>query len=359
MQPQREHNRAKNQTHNQRHRKISLQALRRSLPPGQQRSKPSQRQQQQPDRNIHFVEKRRPNADPRSRHPLRKHRKQRARQNCHARNQQNQVVKQKARLARNDRIELILTLQIIAILDIRREANNQNHRQKPDKPISNARLRKRMHRTHNSTSRQRRPQNAQHERQENEPDVPNLHHAALFLHYHRVQKRRARQPRQQRRILDRGAAQIPPPAEHRVRPMRAEQNSRRLEAPRDHRPLARQVNPLLTRIPRQERAQRKRKRNRESRIPRIQIRRMNHHLGILQQRRQSIPIRPRVNRQRTIRARRSQHLKWARHKIVQRQKENLHAGQHHADVRHQLAILVPIGKQRRENVNRQQKAPEQ
>ncbi len=118
------------------------------------------------------------------------------------------------------------------------------------------------------------------------------------------------------------------------------------------------MNPFLARVASQQRAQRKGKWNREARVPRIQVRRMDHHLRVLQQRRQAIAIRSRDQVHHAIRPRRRQRLERAFYEVIQRQEENLHPGQHHPDVRHQLAVLVPVGNQHRKNINGQQEAPE-
>ncbi len=72
-----------------------------------------------------------------------------------------------------------------------------------------------------------------------------------------------------------------------------------------------------------------------------------------------MPVAARDPLHRPVRRRGAQHLKWAGEEIIERQEEELHAGQNHADVRHQFRMFVPIGEQRRKNVNRKQETPEQ
>src|SRR6267378_1431222 len=355
---EREYHDTSQQTSDQRPTEIALQAVRGSLAPGQQRPHAGEKQKQQPDRNIYFIEERRTHADARTRQPFRKYRKEGPRKDCDARHQQKQVVEQKARFTRNHRVQLVLALEIVAILDIGPKANREYQHQETHKIVSDARLRKSVNRANHAAARQQRPEDAEHERGENQPDVPNLHHPALFLHHHRMQESRARQPRQQRRVLDRIPAPVAAPTEHGVGPMRAQQNAHGLKAPRDHRPLASQVDPFFARIARQQRSQRKRKRNRKSRVTGIKIRRMNHHLRILQEWIQSVAVGASENLKRPIRSGGRQHLERAGHKIIQREEKNLHAGEHYADVRHQLPIFVAVNQQGGKNVNRQQKAPE-
>ena len=131
-------------------------------------------------------------ADFAARHPFGKYRKQRSPENREARGEKDQIVEQEARFARDERIELIIAAQIIAILPVRGEADHENNDQEADEPAANGRFRKRMHGTDDAGAREHRPENAQHESDEHQPDVPDLHHAALFLHHHGVQEKRCR-----------------------------------------------------------------------------------------------------------------------------------------------------------------------
>ena len=105
------------------------------------------------------------------------------------------------------------------------------------------------------------------------------------------------------------------------------------------------MNPLLARVPGQQRAQRKGERNGEARIPRIQVGRMDRHLRVLQQGIQSAAVGPRDVIHHPVCSRRRQRFERAGNKVIQREEENLHAGHYYADVGHQLAILVPVGDQ--------------
>ena len=86
---------------------------------------------------------------------------------------------------------------------------------------------------------------------------------------------------------------------------------------------------------------------------------MNHHLRILQQRIQAVAIAARDEIHRAVHSRNAERLEWAGHEIIQGQEKNLHAGEDHSDIRHQLAILVPVDNQHGKNVNGEQEAPEQ
>src|SRR5690348_4290969 len=232
--------------------------------------------------HVDFVEKRRPDADLVARYPFGKDRKKRSPQYGKTRGEKNQIVKEKTGLARNERIQLIVASQIIAILIPSSEAGQKNYPEKGDKPPADRRLCKRMHRTDDTGARQHRAEDAQHEGYENEPDIPSLHHAALFLHHHRMQESRASDPWQQRSILDGIPGPIPAPSEDGISPVGAEQNANSKKTPSDHRPAPRNVNPFLTGIAAEQRRHGECEGNRESGISEIKHRWMDHHLGILQ-----------------------------------------------------------------------------
>ena len=140
--------------------------------------------------------------------------------------------------------------------------------------------------------------------------------------------------------------------------MRAEQNAHALEAPGDHGPAAREVNPFLAGITAEQRGERESERNREAGIAGIKDRRMDDHLRILQQRIEAIAVGAQDPLQGPAGRGRAQYLKGAGDEIIQRQKEKLHPHQDHPHVRHQLGMFAAVGKQDRKNINRQQEAPE-
>ena len=72
--------------------------------------------------------------------------------------------------------------------------------------------------------------------------------------------------------------------------MRAEEDAAGQKSPGHHRPTAGNVNPLFSGIAHDQRTQRKSERNGEAHVAQIQHGRVNHHLGILQERVQSIAI---------------------------------------------------------------------
>ena len=147
-----------------------------------------------------------------------------------------------------------------------------------------------MYRANYTATREKRTKDRQHECGKDQPHIPDLQHAALFLHHDRMQECRAREPRQERGIFDGIPTPIAAPTQHGISPMRAEEDAAGQKSPGHHRPTAGNVNPLFSGIAHDQRTQRKGERNGEAHVAQIQHGRVNHHLGILQERVQSIAI---------------------------------------------------------------------
>ena len=71
---------------------------------------------------------------------------------------------------------------------------------------------------------------------DDEHDVPLPQHAALFLDHDRVEERRAGEPREERRVLDRIPRPVAAPSQLDVRPPHAERDADGEEEPGDERP---------------------------------------------------------------------------------------------------------------------------
>jgi hypothetical protein len=84
--------------------------------------------------------------------------------------------------------------------------------------------------------------------------------------------------------------QFPPQPSTELRPVRAQKNATGQEYPGDHGSAGRDVSPLLAGIAHDERHQRKGKGHGETDIAEVEHGRMDHHLGILEQRIQTITI---------------------------------------------------------------------
>ncbi len=198
------------------------------------------------------------------------------------------------------------------------EADGEHDHQKGSEPAADGRLGKGVDGTDQAGTGQVGAQDAQHEGAEDEPDVPVLHHAALFLHHDRVQKGGAGEPGHERGIFHRVPAPVSAPPEHRIGPVRAEEDAAGQEEPGHHGPAAGDVNPLLARVAHHQRAEGKRERHAEAHVSQVKHRRMDHHLRILQQRIQSEAI----GRRLALHQR-----KRRRGKVEQEQEEDLDAGQ--------------------------------
>src|SRR5882672_4792737 len=108
--------------------------------------------------------------------------------------------------------------------------------------------------------------------------------------------------------------------------MCAEKNAARLEAPRDHGPFAREVDPFLARIACQKSGQRESERNGETRVAGIKIRWMNDHFRILQERVQSVAIHADERLNRAGGGNVAEHFEWAGNEIIQREEKDLYSG---------------------------------
>src|ERR1700756_1022828 len=100
-----------------------------------------------------------------------------------------------------------------------------------------------MYRANYTTAGEKRAEDREHEGGKDQPHIPDFQHPTLFLHHHRMQKRRASEPRQKRGIVDRIPAPIASPAKHGISPMSAEEDAAGQKSPGHHRPAPCDVNP--------------------------------------------------------------------------------------------------------------------
>src|SRR6267378_2764678 len=205
------------------------------------------------------------------------------------------------------------------------------------------RIRKRVNRTDNAAASKEGAKNAEQEGAEDQPDVPDLHHAALFLHHHAVQKSRAGKPGEQRSVFDRIPTPVAAPAENGVCPVRAKQNADRLEAPVDHRPFTGEVNPLFAGVAGKQGGESKRKRNGEARVAGIKIWRMDDHFRVLQKRVEAVAVQAGKWLEHAACANRGEGLEGTLDEVIQYEKESLDAGEDHAHVWHEFPVFIAIG----------------
>jgi hypothetical protein len=127
----------------------------------------------------------------------------------------------------------------------------------------------------------------------------------------------------------------------------AEHDSAGEEDPGDHRPAAGNVDPLLAGVAHHQRAQRKGEGHTESDIPQVEHRRMNHHLGILEQRVQAEAVGGNVTHNQR---------EGKRCEVEQQQEENLDRGKNGGGIGGQANVhLMP--QPQYESIRRKQPCP--
>jgi hypothetical protein len=95
-------------TDHDRRREVALQVPLRRAPPRDDRPDAHQREEREPDREVHALEERRPHADLLTRHALGDEREQGAPHDRECRADQQQVVEQEGRLTRQERLDLVV-----------------------------------------------------------------------------------------------------------------------------------------------------------------------------------------------------------------------------------------------------------
>ena len=113
-----------------------------------------------------------------------------------------------------------------------------------------------------------------------------------------------REPRHQRRVLDRIPGVVATPADLLVGPVRAEQLADAERRPGDERPAARGDDPPLVRATGEQRAHREGERDRQPDVAEVEQRRVGHHVRVLEARVQAGPVRRRRPAWRTASPRR-------------------------------------------------------
>ncbi len=125
---------------------------------------------------------------------------------------------------------------------------------------------------------------------DDERHVPLPQHASLLLDHDRVEKRRAREPREQRRVLDRIPRPVAAPPELDVGPPHAERDADREEEPAQQRPAPHRRQPLRVEAARDEGSDRVGERNRRRDIAEVEHRRVDRHPRVLELRVHAAPV---------------------------------------------------------------------
>src|ERR1700687_4992321 len=105
-----------------------------------------------------------------------------------------------------------------------------------------------------------------------------------------MQKGSPREPRHEARVFNWIPSPITAPAEHGVSPVHSEEDSECEEKPGDHGPDTRNLDPFFAGVPHHQRTQGEGEWNGEAYIAQIEHRRMDDHLGILEERIQAISV---------------------------------------------------------------------
>src|ERR1700719_2780506 len=113
----------------------------------------------------------------------------------------------------------MLAPQVGLVFEKEIEESGEANDQKPSKPLPDRGLRECMNGTDDSAAGEECSQYCEPEGGENQPRVPDLQHAALFLHHDGVKKSCAREPRHQRCVFDGIPSPITSPTENRIGPV--------------------------------------------------------------------------------------------------------------------------------------------
>jgi len=108
--------------------------------------------------------------------------KERAPEDGEADHEQEKIVEQETGFARDQRFQLVFRLEMRAVLDEEKRTDRQRQKDEGHEPGADRRLGKGVHRTDHTRSREEGSEQAKLEGGEDERHVPDLQHAALFLH---------------------------------------------------------------------------------------------------------------------------------------------------------------------------------
>src|SRR5450631_474340 len=206
-----------------------------------------------------------------------------------------------------------------------------------------------MYRTDKAGARQQCAQEGEKESGEDEPDVPALHHAFLLLHHYRMQEGSAREPWHEACVFNWIPSPITAPAEYGVSPVHSEEDSKCEEEPGDHCPDSRNLDPFFAGVPHHQRTQGECEWNGEADIAQIEHRRMDDHLGILEEWIQAIAV---------VGYRSFHEGEGRRSEVDHGQEKDLNCGQNRASVSIEFYIRL-VGEAQYESVGAQQPGPQQ
>ena len=138
-------------------------ALEGGAAPGEQRADAGQEEQKEADGQRDAVKERCADSDPVALYVFRNDGEQGAPQNGEAGSQKHQIVEQETGFTGNERLQLVLRLEMIALAQKRKQADGEDENQETGKPVADRRLREGVHGADQAGARQVGAQDAQHE----------------------------------------------------------------------------------------------------------------------------------------------------------------------------------------------------
>ena len=208
-------------------------------------------------------------------------REDRTEQNHERDPQQDEIVAEEGRLARQRGVEPGGGRETPGPRGDQPEPDHQDRHQEPQVHRPHQRLGKGVDGGEDAATGEERPERRQRERPHDEAEVPDLQHASALLDHHRMQERRGHEPRQERHVLHGVPRPVPAPSQDPVGPQRSEDQADREEDPGGQRPPAGQPDPLVGEPPRQQGGQAEGERDGEPDEPQIQEGRVDGHQRVV------------------------------------------------------------------------------
>ena len=231
--------------------------------------------------------------------------------------QQQQVVQQERRLARQHCVQPPRAPHQVVAPEKYRQRNRYAYRQEQQEYPAQRRCAERVHRRHRPAPIHKHSVQRQPESDINQHNVPHSEHPAPLLHHYGVDESGQRDPGHKGGVLHRIPEPETAPAQYRVGPPGTQQQPGRQQRPDAHAPGASGVNPFVAALAANQPAQRERHRDADAGQPGHQRRRMQEHSEVSQQRVDAL----------SVRYGKGQPLERVRHKRHHRQKEHLNKHQ--------------------------------
>ena len=255
----------------------------RSAPPGHERPRSHEQHRHDQDRRAHPVEVGRADRHLGAGHRLGEEREDRAEEHGEAEGDQEHVVHQEHRLAREERVQLRALAEPVPAPHDERERRQQDRGQVGQEEGADRAAGERVDRGDHAAPREERPEDRQGEGERDQGQVPDLQHRAPFLDHDRVDERRPHQPGHERGVLHRIPRPVAAPAQGPVRPPAAVQDAGGEEEPGGDRPPARQREPGAVEPAGHERGHREGERHDEADVARVEEERVHEHVGDLEE----------------------------------------------------------------------------